>query len=108
MPLNYKLLEKFGTHEERLKEIFTAAPERLPSDAPEDLKKSVKEDYRVRQKIEELIQNRIDEAILQTLNTSHLYAAVDLAWILRQSLGAQSRLFCTRRSELTWRNASRN
>jgi hypothetical protein len=80
MPLNYKLLEKFGTHEERLKEIFTAAPERLPSDAPEDLKKSVKEDYRVRQKIEELIQNRIDEAILQTLNTSHLYAAVDLAW----------------------------
>ena len=80
MPLNYKLLEKFGTHEERLKEIFTASPERLPSDAPEELKKSVKEDYRVRQKIEELIQNRIDEAILQTLNTSHLYAAVDLAW----------------------------
>lgn len=80
MPLNYKLLDRFGTNEQRLKEIFTAAPERLPADVSEKEKESVLADYQVRLKIEEMIENRIDEAILQTLRTSHLYAAVDLAW----------------------------
>lgn len=80
MPLNYKLLNRFGTHEERLQAIFTANPSRLPSDAPESVKKEAMLDFQMRQRIEEMIENRIDEAILQTLKTSHLHAAVDLAW----------------------------
>jgi hypothetical protein len=80
MPLNYKLLEKAGTHEKRLRQLFEASMEKLPPDATEKQKEEMAEDVKMRQRIEEIISSRINSAILCNLKAAHLHGAVDLAW----------------------------
>lgn len=80
MPLNYSLLKRFGTHEGRLQEIFTASASRLKVDATDADKEENRLDCVVRQRIEDLVAGRINDAVSQNLKSSHLHAAVDLAW----------------------------
>lgn len=80
MPLNYKLLERFGTHDERLRELFTVNPAKLPNDASESDKEKARLDHAMRTRIEDIISFRVQDAVLQTLKTGHLHSAVDLAW----------------------------
>jgi hypothetical protein len=80
MPLSFKILQKFGTTDERLAQLFTADPSKLPTDASESEKEEKRLDWEMRKKIEDIVAYRIDDAILQSLKTSHLHAAVDLAW----------------------------
>lgn len=80
MPLNYKILKKFGTTEDRLREIFTANTANLPSDASDSLRDQVEADVKVRKELEDLISSRLSAAIELNLKSAHLQAAVDLAW----------------------------
>jgi hypothetical protein len=80
MPLDYKILKMFGTTEERIQAVMTADLSKLPADASEEQKEAVKKDVENRKKIEELLSSRIEESLLQSLSSSHLIAAVDLAW----------------------------
>lgn len=80
MPLNYKLLDKCGTTADRLREIFTASPNKLKPDATDAEREENRKDVAVRKSLEDLIASRIDESILRNLRSSHMIAAVDLAW----------------------------
>lgn len=82
MPLDYTILKRVGTTDERLREIFTADPARidesLPADDPSRVK--IETDYRVRKKYEELFMSRVQEAITDSMKNYHLDSAADLAW----------------------------
>lgn len=80
MPLDYKILKMFGTTEERIQEVMTAHERKLPATATEEEKAAMKKDIENRKRIESLLSSRIEESLLQSLNSSHLIAAVDLAW----------------------------
>ncbi len=78
MPLDFKILEQFGTTDERLREILTAQP--APKDASDDVKARKKQDCEVRRRFEERFTARTQEAIEESLRSYHLTAASDLAW----------------------------
>ena len=80
MPLDYKILDKYGTSDERLRQLFTADPSKLPQDCSKEDREKCEDDAQMRKRIEQLIASRIDDSILQNLRASHLMAAVDLAW----------------------------
>jgi len=80
MPLNYQVLDKCGTTAERLRQIFTASAKTLSPDATDEQKEENRLDCEVRTKLDDLIASRIDESILRNLKSSHMIAAVDLAW----------------------------
>lgn len=85
------ILKRFGTTNERLREIFTAEmpPTKLTipkNESPEDKKKRIamarklKLDIEARQNIERRIRTRVDEGVLNSLKNYQFYAAADLAW----------------------------
>lgn len=80
MPLNYEVLKKCGTTDERLRQIFTASPNQIKDDCDCETKERNQKDCKVRRELEDIIASRIDESILRCLKSSHMIAAVDLAW----------------------------
>src|ERR1041385_7371572 len=88
--IDFKILEAFGTTNERLREVFTAVPD--PDLAPrkgetkqekqERLKRKRKNaaDLNVRERFRRKVQTRVEEGIVTSLRNWRKYAAVDLAW----------------------------
>lgn len=83
MPLNFKILDKVGTTDWRIRQIMTAVALPGPGDDSDEWKARVKaneEDMRNRKRIEEMLQSRIQEAIEQSFQRHQLYSVADLAW----------------------------
>ena len=90
MPVDPKVLEKFGTTNERLREFFTAEPFTARKQAsmrkklaPAEYDKAIKaneKDCDRRQKFEDQLNAWLEEHILFSLKNYHRYAAIDLAW----------------------------
>lgn len=75
MPLNYEILNKFGSTEDRLREILEARTAVEGGETDER-----RQDCQMRQKLEHSIQCRIAEGVAFNLKNASLMAAADLAW----------------------------
>lgn len=72
---------KYGSTEERLKQVFTARPyERGTKSISRQDKIQINKDCELRKHWEDRIQNRQEEHINYSLKNQHLYGAIDLAW----------------------------
>lgn len=91
MPVDLNILARFGSTNQRLREIFTAHAQDTPTakksgETAEDKKarlaqeRKVKKDIGHRQMVERRIRVRVDEGIVNSLKNYQLYAAADLAW----------------------------
>jgi hypothetical protein len=90
MPVDYQVLQVFGTTNARLKEIFTAEAtqmrEPVKGESKEEKKvrlahnRQLKADCETRERFQRKIQARLDEGISRGLKNWRLYAAVDMAW----------------------------
>ena len=89
--VDLKVLEAFGTTNERLREIFTAAmnPEddaKKPGETKDEKKlrlervRKKKHDMEVKVKFERQNQVRIEEGIIMSIKNWRKYAAIDCAW----------------------------
>jgi hypothetical protein len=89
--IDFQILKKYGTTNERVREVLTAGRERMVDVAPPNetrsaaavriLKsKQVDQDVAYRQRLEYEAMNRLNEGILFNLRNYQFYAAADLAW----------------------------
>jgi hypothetical protein len=91
--VSIEVLKKFGSTQDRLKEIFTATgcdegltvvPDSKYTGAKGTISRSEakkkKADLALRTKLTDLIADRMDTGYMQSLNRYEVYAAVDLAW----------------------------
>ena len=88
--IDFDILRKYGTTNERLREVLTAAPGEVAHDpiheTPEEktarLKKldKLRIDIANRQNLERRARVRIDEGVSTSLKNYQFYAAADLAW----------------------------
>lgn len=78
--IDFQILRKHGTTNERLKEIFTAVAPQDTEVLTEDDRRKRELDVAQKNKVEERIQSRLSEQILHCVKNYKTYAAVDLAW----------------------------
>lgn len=89
--IDFDILKAFGTTNERLREIFTAAPDpdgdkRKPGESKEGKKarleraRRIARDTGIKNRWMKRIQARTDEGITLSLRNWQVYSAVDLAW----------------------------
>lgn len=87
--VDLRILDAFGSTDERLKEIFTAEPDpgldgrkgtKEERASIMKRKRQLAEDILTRQRFQRRIQTRVEEGIVHSLKNWRLYAAIDLAW----------------------------
>ena len=80
--ISFKALAKYGTTNERLKEIFTTVAPRQEDEAVigKDEYQRRHKDWLRRELLEQEIMDRLGEAILHSVKNYTLYSAADLAW----------------------------
>jgi len=88
--INLDILNRFGTTNKRLRELYTANATNIPKiergdTAEEKAEKNkialrIKQDIEFRQNTERRIRVRVDEGITRSLRNYKKYAAADLAW----------------------------
>lgn len=82
MPIDFDILEEYGTTDARLREFFTAVeptPKQRAKMTPEQLR--VRErDIKARANFEKWISGLLQEHIVFSLSNHSKYAAVDMAW----------------------------
>lgn len=82
MPIDYEILEQYGTTDERLRKFFTA---KLPSAGklaemqPKD-RKALEKDVSNRDDFQKMISGWLQEHIVFSLGNHSKYSAVDMAW----------------------------
>lgn len=80
MPVDFKVLKKFGCDNDALREIFTAERPSDTSTLSEDAKKAVLKKVEIRERWEKRDLDRLNGDIAGNLQNYALYAACDLAW----------------------------
>lgn len=89
--VDFSILARFNSTNERLREIFTAEAPPTKTTIPKNETKEgkalrlkqerkLKQDIGYRQQMEREIRVRVDEGVVQSLKNYQLYAAADLAW----------------------------
>jgi hypothetical protein len=75
--IDYRVLNKLGSTDQRLREILTAS---MPEDVSEKEKEKIEKDIASREKIEKWCRGRLDEHIFESIRNYTLYSAPDLMW----------------------------
>src|SRR5690625_2960183 len=74
-----KVLEKYGSTREAIRQLFTCKP--VGPDVTDPAERKKRENLlKQRQRFERLIASRIDHAVAANFRNYHFYAAADLAW----------------------------
>lgn len=77
--IDYDILAKCGTTDDRLRQVFTAEMPARPEELTEEERERIKRDIKTREIWETQIRDRLEEHINFSLKNQALYGAVDLA-----------------------------
>lgn len=89
MPIDFEILNAFGSSNQRLRDIFTAVAvddKKRDKETKEEKKariaraKQTDRDIDIRKKLERKIVSRVEDGMISQLKHWRIYAAVDLAW----------------------------
>jgi hypothetical protein len=78
--IDFDVLKKFGSTNDRLREIFTAQAYSIETQVDEAARLKKHEDVAFREAMETELRSRISEHIMFGVRNYQLYAAVDMAW----------------------------